>query len=90
MKRKIVTLMIVCSIAAAVFGFMQAFASVPPAPPAPGNVERTLQSKASSSASYTDPPAGGAVLEPIPNENPLKIPWLTEEQKDKSEMAPQQ
>lgn len=86
MKRGIVTLTVVGAIAVAVFGFalMMAPGCSTPSSNQELSAEPTqLEPSPTPTASGRDlfgPPQSAAFLEPIPNENGLNIPWLTEEQ----------
>jgi hypothetical protein len=77
MRNKIITIMLIAAIAVAAFGFMHAAASGPPALPAPDD----SAAKPPATSVSVAPPTNDAVLVPIPDDNPLRIPWLTEEQK---------
>jgi hypothetical protein len=80
MKRKIATWMIIGVIGLAVLGCTQA-ANTGPSPAPTSDSSVATPPPASPSIA---PPQGGVTFEPIPDDNPLKIPWLTEDQKAKA------
>lgn len=90
MKCRIVTLIVVGTITVAMFGFTLVVASgcsAPSSNPELSAQPTPLEPSTTPTASNGDlfaPPTSGALLEPIPDENGLNIPWLTEEQKAKA------
>ena len=90
MKRRIMTSIVVGAIAVAAFGFAVVVASgcsTPPSnrdlPAQPTQLEPSTTPTASSRDLFA-PPTSAALLELIPGENGLNIPWLTEGQEAKA------